>query len=108
MRIILTALTVILALISGWAAYAYVGLHYPAEMHKLILVARKMILSAGGFDVPVRYQAMVDLLLSDRQLILMGFIVAAATALGFIRFLLGAMLAAILGLFNAAFLNHAP
>ena len=93
LRLLMSTGNVFLSLVLGAIAIAMVGIHYPETLSVLLGWARelKLFLTTRGLDP--RYNIWVELLLEERQLLFMGFTIAARILLslitGFVAFVLG-------------------
>ena len=82
---------ILVVLVLAWGCSAWVAVTYPAVMLVLEHKAQQFVEYTGLFGLPDSLLVRVDLLLSDRQLVLMGFIAAVWTVLTII----GAIIASI-------------
>jgi hypothetical protein len=84
LRVVLATGNIVLSLILGALALAFVGINYPETLSAMVKWARaaKGFLTSTGLDP--HYNIWLELLLEERQLLFMGFTVAARLVLAIV------------------------
>lgn len=94
-RILLATGNILLSLVLGALALAYVGLNAPELLSILIGWARQLKITLISTGLAAKYNIWLELLLEERQLLFMFFTVAARIVLALIG-------AALVGLYRLA------
>lgn len=88
-RLLMSTGNVFLSLILGAIGIAMVGIHYPEALSVMLGWARELKLILTGMGLDPKYNIWVELLLEERQLLFMGFTIAARILLSLLTGLIG-------------------
>jgi hypothetical protein len=91
-RLLMSTGNVLLSLVLGAIAIAMVGIHYPETLSMLLGWAREMKLFITSRGLEPKYNIWVELLLEERQLLFMGFTIAARIVLSLLTGIIGLIL----------------
>lgn len=92
LRLLMSTGNVFLSLVLGAIGIALVGIHYPETLSMFLGWARELKLFLTGLGLEPKYNIWVELLLEERQLLLMGFTIAARIVLSLITGLIALLL----------------
>jgi hypothetical protein len=84
-RIVLSTGNIIISLILGAMALAFVGIHYPETLDQIINVATSAKSYIVATNLPPKYNVWVRLLLEEKQLVFMFFTVVMRIILAILQ-----------------------
>jgi hypothetical protein len=97
LRLLVSTGNVVLSLVLGAIAVAMVGIHYPETLSMMIGWARELKLIITGLGLEPRYNVWVELMLEERQLLFMGFTIAARIALSLLTGIVALVISSLRG-----------
>jgi hypothetical protein len=86
-RLVISTGSIVLSLVLGALALAFVGINSPEVLDKLITLAATVKSYIVGTNIPAKYNVWIRLLLEEKQLVFMFFTIMARIVLSLIEWI---------------------